>query len=57
MLHTYRQGQDVGVCCALYQTELVTTKGKHGRVVVKVQYCDVEKSDSSVWISKCSPTI
>ena len=55
--YTYREGQDVGVCCTLYQTELVSTEAKDGSVVIEVLYCDVEESDSSVRVSKCSPTV
>ena len=53
----YRNSQEVGVCSSFHEAELISTDAKHRRVVINVLYCDDNKSDSSVWVSKCPSTI
>ena len=53
----YRDSQKVGVCSPFHKGEPISTDAKHRRVVIDVLYCDDNKSDSSVGVSKCSPTI
>ena len=53
----YRDSQEVGVCSPFHEAELISTDAKHRGVVINVLYCDDNKSDGSVWVSKCPSAI